>query len=426
MQPHTLPEPFRPLPIRAFNAAGRGLERLGVRPFSFDPETLLKLASRATSLDDFGGQDFRPALQRLTQSLDEDARLNLFGRYFARRQLLELLGHRLRIFEHRKRHPEIAGQRIERPIFITGLPRTGTTLLQALLAEDPAHRTPLSWETDEPCPPAQSQTCASDPRIARTEKRFGQLRQLAPGFQAIHPIGALMPQECIVLTAPEFMSLRFEMCFDVAGYQRWFFEHDMSSAYRFHRIFLQHMQAEMAAERWVLKSPGHLGPLDALFAEYPDAIVIQTHRDPVRIVPSIASLEYVMRQIASDDLRPQQIGRQMLWLWSSMLEQGMPSRKNHPEREAQMMDLQMERQQRGGLSVSELVDIAAVIGMDANQFRRDLNGGKYRSRVNRERAQANRSGIQSVPKIAIEGRFVAGRSVIPSCMGYLVDQIVAG
>jgi hypothetical protein len=91
----------------------------------------------------------------------------------------------------------------------------------------------------------------------------------------------------------------------------------------------------------VLKSPGHLGPLDALFGEYPDALVVQTHRDPIRIVPSVASLEYAMRQISSDDLRPAELGHQMLWLWSSMLEQGMESRRRHPERESQIIDLHM-------------------------------------------------------------------------------------
>jgi hypothetical protein len=306
-----------------------------------DDQTLLKRASRATGLDDFGDDDFRPALRRLTRSLEEDARLTLFGSYFARRQLLEHLQHRLRILDYRKRNPEVAEERIVRPIFITGLPRTGTTLLHGLLSEDPAHRSPRSWEVDDPCPPARADTYHTDSRIERTEKRFQRLHQLAPDFQAIHPIGSLMPQECIVLTAGEFMSLRFEMCFDVSGYQRWLVDQDMAPAYRFHRMFLQHMQSGMATNRWVLKSPGHLGPLDALFDQYPDAVVVQTHRDPIRIVPSVASLEYAMRQVASDDLRPAQLGRQMLWLWSSMLEQGMESRRRHPERESQMIDLHM-------------------------------------------------------------------------------------
>lgn len=340
-----LPPPVRPWPIRGFNAVGRGLRRLGktgrTLSFSIDTESVLTAASRQTGLQDFGDDSFRPGLERLTQSLEEDGRLTAFGRFFARRQLLELLTHRLRIVDWRGKHPEVAEQRIERPIFITGLPRTGTTILHALLSEDPAHRSPLSWEVDEPCPPARAESYETDPRIERTRKRFDQLHQLAPDFQRIHPIGEQMPQECIVLTASHFMSLRFEMCFDVGGYQRWLFDQDMTPAYDFHRQFLQHMQSGMARERWVLKSPGHLGPLDALFSVYPDALVVQTHRDPLRVVPSVASLEYAMRQVSSDDLRPQRLGRQMLWLWSSMLEQGMASRRAHPEREGQILDLHM-------------------------------------------------------------------------------------
>jgi hypothetical protein len=321
---------------------GRGLARFGAYPIALDEASLLRAASRANGgLDDFGDESFRPGFRRLLQSLEADARLNLFGRYFARRQMLELLAQRLALVDYRKRHPEVAQQQIRGPLFILGLPRTGTTLLYGLLAEDPRHRMPLSWEVDDPCPPAETDSYETDPRIDRTEKRFEQLRQLAPGFQAIHPVGARMPQECIVITAPEFMSVRFEMCFDVSGYQEWFVDQDMTAAYGFHRRFLQHMQSRHAAERWVVKSPGHLGPIDALFEVYPDALVVQTHRDPVRVVPSVASLEYTMRMVSSDDVDPIRLGRQQLRLWSTLLEQGMDSRSRHPEREDRIIDLHM-------------------------------------------------------------------------------------
>ncbi len=336
-----LPKPFRPLPIRGFNAVGRQLARWNLRPFRLDEEALMRIASRAAGLDDYGDDGFRRGLRKLIESLEADGRLNLFGRYFARRQLVELLVNRLKILEHRRSHSEVAEQRVEKPLFILGLPRTGTTLLYGLLAEDPVNRVPMSWEVDDPCPPAETATYTSDPRIERTEKRFEQLRRLAPGFQAIHPVGALMPQECIVLTASEFMSLRFEMCFDVAGYQEWLVEQDMAPAYRFHRMFLQHMQSRHAGERWVLKSPGHLGPIDALFDEYPDAMVVQTHRDPLRVIPSVSSLEYTMRIVASDEIDPICLGRQQLFVWSRLLEQGMEARRRHPEREARILDLHM-------------------------------------------------------------------------------------
>ena len=336
-----LPKPFRPLPIRALNALGRGLARVKIVPIALDEASLMRAASKATGLSDFGSESFRPGFQKLLESLEKDGRLTLFGRFFAKRQMLELLQHRLTLTEHRKRHPELAEERIVRPLFVLGLPRTGTTQLIGLLAQDPSNRKALSWEVDDPCPPAESESYDRDPRIAYTRKRFDQLKQLAPSFQAIHPIGELMAQECIVLTAPEFMSVRFEMCFDVGSYQDWLHDQDMHATYEFHKQFLQHMQSRHHGARWVLKSPGHLGPIDALFDVYPDACVVQTHRDPTRVIPSVASLEYAMRQIASDDVDPVRLGRQQLRNWSTLLEQGMQARARHPEREAQILDLHL-------------------------------------------------------------------------------------
>jgi len=336
-----LREPFRPLPIRALNALGRGLARAGVVPIDLSVGALLKAAQHANRLHDFGVPSFRPGLDKLVESLESEARLNLFGRYFARRQILELLGHRLQLTEFRKRNESVLYELIRRPLFIVGLPRTGTTLLYGLLAADPANRAPLSWEIDDPIPPAETSTYHSDPRIARTQKRFDQINRLAPGFQAIHPVGALMPQECIVTTASEFMSIRFQMCFDVPSYDDWLLQQDMVPTYEHHLRFLQHMQLRHKGERWILKSPGHLGPIDALFDVYPDALLVQTHRDPVRVIPSVASLEHTMRLVSSDHVDPARIGRQMLRTWSGLLEQGMAARARHPEREAQIVDVSM-------------------------------------------------------------------------------------
>ncbi len=333
---------YRPFPIRAINGIGRALSRGGVVPISLSPETLLRTACKQTRLTDYGSDSFRPGLTKLMESIESDGRLTLFGRYFAKRQMLELLSHRLELVDYRKRHPEIASEVIRRPLFILGLPRTGTTLLYGLLAEDPANRAPLSWEFDDPCPPAETETYESDPRIARTQKRFDQVGQLAPGFQAIHPVGALMPQECIVPTASEFMSIRFQMSFNVSSYDDWLLEQDMSATYGYHRRFLQHMQSRHMAERWILKSPGHLGAIETLFDTYPDAMVVQTHRDPIRVIPSVANLEYTMRMIASDEVDPVRVGRHMIHVWSKLLEQGMEARARHPEREAQILDLSMQ------------------------------------------------------------------------------------
>ena len=323
------------------NALGRGLARIGIVPISLADDELMQTASRRTGFSDFGPDSFRPGLAKLMQSIETDGRLTLFGRYFARRQMIELLSQRLQLVDYRKQHPSIASEVIRRPLFILGLPRTGTTLLYGLLAEDPSNRAPLSWELDDPCPPAESQTYLTDPRIERTQKRFDMVEKLAPGFQAIHPVGALMPQECIVTTATEFMSIRFEMSFDVESYDEWLLQQDMTATYEHHRRLLQHMQSRHMVERWILKSPGHLGPIDTLFETYPDARVVQTHRDPIRVIPSVANLEYTMRLVASDHVDPARVGRQMMHVWSTLLEQGMKARARHPEREGQILDLSM-------------------------------------------------------------------------------------
>lgn len=338
---NNLAKPFRPLPIKALNALGRALARMDVVPIDLSSDGLIAAAKKQTGLYDLGLPSFRPGFSKLLESLEKDARLNLFGRYFARRQMLELLSHRLRLADYRNRNHAVSWEKIERPLFIVGLPRTGTTLLYGLLAEDPGNRAPLSWEIDDPCPPAETATYHSDPRIETTRKRFEQVNRLAPGFQTIHPVGALMPQECIVTTASEFMSIRFQMCFDVPSYDEWLLQQDMTETYHHHRRFLQHMQLHHKGERWILKSPGHLGPIDALFDVYPDAMLIQTHRDPIRVVPSVASLEYTMRLVSSDHVDPARVGRQMIQTWSKLLDQGMVARAQHPERESRILDLSM-------------------------------------------------------------------------------------
>jgi hypothetical protein len=337
-----LATPFRPLPIRVMNAIGRGLARIGVVPISLQPESILAAASKETGLSDFGDDSFRPGFIKLLESIEADARLTLFGRYFARRQILELASHRLQLVDYRNQHPEVAEEVIRQPLFILGLPRTGTTLLYGLIAEDPAMRAPLSWEIDDPCPPPETATYETDPRIEKCRKRFDQVGQLAPRFQAIHPVGALMPQECIVLTASEFMSLRFEMVFRLDAYQEWLLDQNMSATYEYHRRFLQHLQSRHKGEHWILKSPGHLGPIDTLFDTYPDAMVVQTHRDPLRVIPSVANLEFTMRQVSSDDVDPISMGREQLHAWSTLLDQGIAARARHPERESQILDLSMQ------------------------------------------------------------------------------------
>ncbi len=332
----------RPRALRILDGLGRTLGRAGWQGFELELDSLMAAARREAQLEDLGGDEFMPALRLLIDSIENEARLSPFGRYFARRQLIEVLTHRLRMTDYRGKHPEVADQEIRRPLLVLGLPRTGTTLLYELLAQDPSHRAPLSWELDDPCPAPPGPLGVEDPRVKRCERRMAALRSMSPGFQAIHPIGAMLPQECLVATAYAIHSVRFELCFDVPRYQKWLTRQDMSYAYQVHFEILQHLQSRQPTTRWVLKSPGHLGTFDSILQRYPDAMMVQTHRDPQKVIPSLASLYANMRSIATSDLQADKIGGQVLETWSSYLEQGIRKRMDQPEKAHHIVDVQFD------------------------------------------------------------------------------------
>jgi hypothetical protein len=268
-----------------------------------DANRLVATAQDATGLDDFGGTAWREGLDQLVDALQTEAHLHELGEQIAAGELVDYLSNRLGIVEWRKQHPEIAGVDVVPPIVIIGQARTGTTILHDLLAQDPANRLPLTWETDRPLPPPETATFGTDPRIAESQALLEGVELVIPGFQAMHPMGALLPQECVRMTGGDFRSMIFPTQYRVPSYARWLIDDaDMASAYAYHRIFLQHLQSRHPAARWVLKSPGHLWCLSALLEEYPNALLVQTHRDPLRIVASLTSLMSTLRRLGSDDI----------------------------------------------------------------------------------------------------------------------------
>lgn len=175
-----------------------------------------------------------------------------------------------------------------------------TTILYDLLAQDPDLRAPLTWEVDAPCPVPQPETYHTDPRIAQVQATIEMSQQIIPGFLKFHPMGALVGQECARITASEFTSMIFSVQYRLPSYYRWLlYDADHTGAYRFHRIFLQHLQSGVPGQ-WLLKSPAHLWQLDKLLAEYPDALIVQTHRDPLNVISSIAALTHHLRRMGSD------------------------------------------------------------------------------------------------------------------------------
>jgi len=271
----------------------------------FDPAALIDQARQWAGSDDFGtdldeNETWRDGLGRLCDGFVADARLNDLGVEIAALDLVRALKNRLQIVDWRKSHPEIAEQKIERPIFIVGQPRTGTTILFDLLAQDPSLRPPLTWEVDAPLPVPRPDTYETDPRIAETQASLEMSEHIIPGFMSWHPMGAQVGQECVRITASQFCSMIFSVQYRLPSYYKWLlYEADHRQAYRFHRIFLQHLQSGVSGQ-WLLKSPAHLWTLDTLLETYPDAVIVQTHRDPLKVIASVSALTNHLRRMASD------------------------------------------------------------------------------------------------------------------------------
>lgn len=267
----------------------------------FSPDRLTATACEETGHHDFGADGWQSGLERLADELVNEARLSPIGVEIAYLDLIRALKNRLDVIDWRTKNPDIADHPVEAPIFIVGQPRTGTTILYDLLAQDPDLRPPLTWEVDAPCPVPQPETYHDDPRIAATQASLELSEQIIPGFLAFHPMGALVGQECVRITASEFVSMIYSVQYRLPGYFRWLlYEADHAGAYRFHRIFLQHLQSGVPGQ-WLLKSPAHLWQPDALLAEYPDALIVQTHRDPLNVISSIAALTHHLRRMGSDE-----------------------------------------------------------------------------------------------------------------------------
>ncbi len=290
--------------------------RVGLLRRQLRAEDLLRRARRVAGCDDFGDISFLKPLQILLDSCVEEASLGVVGRFALRWDSVRFLTNLLHLRQAERYTPAIRQQRIERPIFITGLPRSGTTFLHRLMMADRENRAPLVWQTIYPYPRADG----SDRRVARVTKQLQAFERLAPQFRGLHPLFATSPQECSEITAHVFRSLRFDTTYDIPSYRAWLDAAGHVPAYEFHKRFLQHLQFQTlssgaAAGRWVLKCPDHVFALEAIRTVYPDARLVFVHRDPVSVLLSVAKLTEVVRAPFSRRLDPLEIGRQESARW---------------------------------------------------------------------------------------------------------------
>ncbi len=303
-------KPYRPFAIRLFNILGGLFAVLGLRS-SLKPESMLKAARRRTGLSDFGDESFMEGLQVLARSLDEEASLHPFGRFVARDRLVGFLSVRLKVQALVKQHPEILQEQIKAPLVIAGLQRTGTTMLHRLLAADPDTRAMLSWESIDPTP-VDLKPGQVDPRFKKAQLAEKALKYMAPEFFSIHPVEASAPEEDILLLEYSFSSDVPESMYYVPSYGEWLKQQDMTGAYEYLKLLLQLLQWQRGAERWVLKTPSHLGKLDVLLKVFPDAKIIQTHRDPSKTTASFSSMVTHGSGVFSDVVDAHERG--LLWL----------------------------------------------------------------------------------------------------------------
>jgi hypothetical protein len=272
----------------------------------------MRQAQRKSGLTDFGPQPVGDALDRLQAAYHAEAELNLFGRLSVQWDNLRFLTNLLVLREHERADPSIARRPLETPIFVLGLPRSGTSFLHGLLAEDEGNRAPRCWEAIYPYPDHPSSGRGAGPD--KVQRQFAIFHHLAPEMRRLHPFDARSPQECTEFTAHSFKSLRFDMTHHVPSYRRWLDQVGYADAYALHRRYLQHLGGPEGA-RWVLKSPDHVFALDALRTAFPDARIVVAHRDPLKVLPSVARLTEVIRRVFTRRVDRTSIGRQIAGDW---------------------------------------------------------------------------------------------------------------
>lgn len=295
----TLDDNRSPQWVKWSNWIDRWLQHLGISFVQLSEDALIAAAQKKAQLFDWGGDSFRIGLKVLLASINEEANLSLTGRLLLRRYITDLLVNRLQIQATLKQYPEILAVPISRPLIITGLPRTGTTFLHRLLAQDSQFRYLRLWELLQPCPPPDLANADTDDRIKKTQAFAQKYEKVAPPFATAHLIGAQLPEEGNHLLEHAFTNFLFSLRAHAPTYEAWLRDQDMRSPYQYYRQQLQ-LLSWRSPGRWLLKAPFHLRNLEALVSVFPDACIVQTHRDPCTVVPSICSLVAIFRNIFTE------------------------------------------------------------------------------------------------------------------------------
>jgi hypothetical protein len=285
-------------------------------PLSLDADSITAEARERAGLDQFGDESFQQPMRRMLEAYEKEAELNENGRMAQRDRTIGLLVNRLRLEQWLTRHPEIHDEELRVPVVVCGLPRTGTTMLHRLLASDPDTLSVRWFECRYPAPFEGNDWTQDDARIPAAKEEIRQLLEAVPGLASAHPWDAEAPDEEIMLLENTFLSWMPESHANVPEFGRWVREQDRAPAYQYLETLLRFLQwqkrrAGEQASSWVLKAPFHLGVVELLLEAFPEATVVQTHRDPFETIPSICSLQLFLWQLGCDEPDPHQCGQ--LW-----------------------------------------------------------------------------------------------------------------
>ncbi|MFQ5666404.1 MAG: sulfotransferase [Candidatus Binatia bacterium] len=302
------------------------------RGFVESADGLHDAARKAVSCDDFGDPAYLEGFRVLTEAYDRESRLTPAGRAMVETQLLGILENRLATQKAWTENPAILRNEIRQPIFVLGLARTGTTALHHLLSQDPNLQVLEYWLAAAPSPRPPRTQWEADPRYQRAVQELDWTYKRDPSLRAMHLMTADGPDECRHLFQQNLTDDTFDCNATIPSYSDWYGRQDMLATYGRHRDLLKLIGSTSPERRWLLKYPVHMGNLHALFATYPDACIVQTHRDPCRVIPSICSLVTGWRGLYEEGVDRAAVARWLIELWATRLERGLAVRRGRDSR----------------------------------------------------------------------------------------------
>ena len=313
--------------------------------------------------DDFGADTWQEGLEVLVGSLNTEGRLNELGEDVFADQIVGYLANRLDVESWYRRHPEIEDQEIVAPLFGLGMPRTGSTALSFLVASDRSRRSLRTWEAGAPCPPPETATEDTDPRIATAQAGIDITYEMFPEFIGMLPSSPTGPQECLLIMALDFRSLVFEGMALIPSYTSWLLACDVEPAYRYHQRVLKLLQWHCPPTRWWLKTPAHMASIEALDRVYPDARFIMTHRDIGSVLPSLCALKEALTTPLTVSVDRLAVGTHERELWQESLRRLVRFRDDGQE--ARFFDVSFQEMQSDPLMA--MTKLYAELGDDLSE-----------------------------------------------------------